>query len=117
MKIRTIALATAGLAFFAGLAAEAKTIEIKMVNSSKDGIMAFQPGFTQASPGDTVKFIPTDQAHSSASALVPAGASKWVGKMNKPVTVTLKKEGVYIFKCDPHLPMAMVGVIQVGKAG
>lgn len=97
------------------IAAQAKTIEVKMVNNSKSGIMAFEPGYVKAEPGDTIKFIPTDLSHSSSSALIPAGASPWVGKLNKPVSVTLKKDGVYIFKCDPHLPMAMVGVVQVGK--
>jgi pseudoazurin len=112
MKLTVVLMAL----MFAGNGAFAKTIEVKMVNKSKDGIMAFEPGFVKADPGDTIKFIPTDQAHSSSSALVPAGAKAWVGKMNQAVTVTLNKDGVYIFKCDPHVPMAMVGVVQVGKA-
>lgn len=104
------------LAFLALPAAvEAKTIEVKMLNNSKSGIMVFEPGYVKADPGDTIKFIPTDLSHSSSSALIPTGASPWVGKLNKPVSVTLKKDGVYIFKCDPHVPMAMVGVVQVGK--
>ena len=28
----------------------------------------------------------------------------------------LEKEGVYLYVCDSHKPMGMVGVIQVGKA-
>ncbi|MBX3039069.1 MAG: pseudoazurin, partial [Bdellovibrionaceae bacterium] len=82
----------------------------------KDGVMAFEPGFVNAQPGDTVVFIPTDRAHNSTSHLVPDGAKPWKGKMDEKLTVKLDKEGVYIFKCDPHLPMGMVGVIQVGKA-
>lgn len=112
MKVTVFLL---GAMLSAGSPAHAKTVEVKMLNSSKDGIMAFEPGYVKADPGDSIKFIPTDSAHSSSSAFLPAGATPWVGKINKPVTVTLKKEGVYIFKCDPHMPMAMVGVVQVGK--
>jgi pseudoazurin len=78
--------------------------------------MTFEPGFVKADPGDTIKFIPTDASHSSTSAFVPPGAKSWQGKMSKEVSVTLKKEGVYLYKCEPHLSMAMVGVVQVGKA-
>lgn len=105
-----------GLALFTAAGAQAKTIEVKMKNMGKDGMMSFEPGFVQAAVGDTIKFTPTDQAHNSTSVLVPKGATPWVGKMNQAVTVTLKTPGVYIYKCDPHLPMAMVGVIQVGAA-
>lgn len=97
------------------LSAEAKTLEIKMVNNGKSGIMAFEPAYLKAEPGDTVKFVPTDASHNSTSVLVPAGAKGWQGKTSKEVSVTLKKEGVYLFKCDPHVSMAMVGVVQVGK--
>ncbi len=31
--------------------------------------------------------------------------------------MTLSKEGVYLYQCDPHMPLGMVGVIQVGAAG
>ena len=29
---------------------------------------------------------------------------------------TLDTEGVYVYQCDPHVMMAMIGVIQVGEA-
>ena len=32
------------------------------------------------------------------------------------ISVTLDTEGVYVYQCDPHVIMAMVGVIQVGEA-
>jgi pseudoazurin len=98
------------------VSAQAKTIEVKMLNTGKDGTMVFEPGFSQAAVGDTLKFNPVDKSHNSSSALVPAGAKAWVGKPDEAVTVKLEKEGVYIFKCDPHSIMAMVGVVQVGKA-
>ena len=45
--------------------------QIKMVNSGKDGMMAFEPGFIQAAKGDTVKFIRTDASHNSSSFFTP----------------------------------------------
>lgn len=95
--------------------ANAKTVEIKMLNSGKDGAMVFEPAFVKVDVGDTVKFVPTDKSHNSSSALVPPGAKPWVGKPDQPVSVKLTKEGLYIYKCDPHSVMAMVGVVQVGK--
>lgn len=108
---------TAALLFtFVSLQAGAKTIEIKMKNSGADGTMVFEPGFVQASVGDTIKFVPTDASHNSSSVVVPAGAKPWTGKPDQAVTVKLEKEGIYLYKCDPHALMAMVGVVQVGKA-
>lgn len=104
------------LILFGALFVHAATIEIKMKNNGQDGVMSFEPGFVKAQLGDTVVFTPTDRAHNSASFLVPPGAKEWKGKMDQKLTVTLEKEGIYIFKCDPHLPMGMVGVIQVGQA-
>ncbi|MGB4118317.1 MAG: pseudoazurin [Polaromonas sp.] len=78
--------------------------------------MAFEPGFVRAAKGDTVKFIKTDASHNSTSFFAPKGAKGWKGKMDEEIVVTLTEEGVYMYQCDPHKPMAMVGVIQVGKA-
>ena len=98
------------------VSSQAKTIEIKMMNNTSEGIMAFDPPFVQAAPGDTVKFVPTDKSHIVESYFVPTGAKSWKGEIDKPVTVKVEKEGVYLYTCQPHAPMAMVGVIQVGKA-
>lgn len=110
-------LIACGLAvFLAVTGAQAATIEIKMKNNGKDGVMAFEPGFVNAQVGDTVVFIPTDRTHNSTSLIVPAGAQAWKGKMDEKISIKLEKEGVYVYKCDPHIPMGMFGVIQVGKA-
>ena len=36
--------------------------------------------------------------------------------LSQDISITLDKEGVYVYQCDPHVMMAMVGVIQVGNA-
>ena len=40
----------------------------------------------------------------------------WAGQLSQDISVVLNTEGVYVYQCDPHLVMAMVGVIQVGEA-
>ena len=90
--------------------------EVKMLNQSDEGIMAFEPGFLKVEPGDTVKFLATDAGHNSASYSTPEGGSTWKGAINEEVTIQFDKEGVYLYVCDPHTAMAMVGVIQVGNA-
>ena len=57
-------------------------------------------------------------AHNSASmeGMIPEGAKKWSGAMNQDISVVLDTEGVYVYQCDPHVMMAMIGVIQVGEA-
>lgn len=93
----------------------AATHEIKMLNNGKDGIMAFEPAFLKANKGDTIKFVPTDAAHDVASVSIPKGAKPFVGAVGKAVTIKVTEEGVYFYECKAHIPMAMVGVIQVGK--
>lgn len=105
-----------GFVLLGSFGSRAATIEIKMKNNGQDGVMTFEPGFVNAQVGDTVVFVPTDRAHNSTSLLVPDGAKTWKGKMDEKLSVKLEKEGVYLFKCDPHLPMGMAGVIQVGKS-
>jgi pseudoazurin len=89
---------------------------VKMLNNGKDGSMVFEPAFVKAAVGDTVVFTPADRgAHNSASLLLPAGATPWKGAFDAEVKVTLEKEGVYLYGCEPHKIMGMVGVIQAGK--
>ncbi len=90
--------------------------EIKMLNSGAGGIMVFEPGFLKVNVGDTVTFLPTDPGHNSVSYFTPEGGVTWEGDFNEAVTITMNKEGIYIYDCVPHTAMAMVGVIQVGNA-
>lgn len=109
-------LVTLAIGAFLASGAFAAEHQIKMLNNGKDGIMVFEPGFVQAAKGDTVKFIKTDASHNSASFFAPKGTKGWKGKPDEEIVVSLSEEGIYMYQCDPHKPMAMVGVIQVGKA-
>tara|TARA_B100001093_G_C26818261_1_gene1010728 strand:- start:448 stop:1035 length:588 start_codon:yes stop_codon:yes gene_type:complete len=91
---------------------------VKMLNSGEGGQMIFEPAVIKVSIGDTIHFKATDMSHNSASVegMVPGGASSWAGQLNQDISVTLDTEGVYVYQCDPHAMMAMIGVIQVGNA-
>ncbi len=109
------------LLFLLSVAGFAKTHEIKMLNKGSDGEkMVFEPAFLKVEVGDTVKFIPTDKGHSvqgiAKKGAMPDGFKPWKGKLNKEEVVQITKEGVYLYKCQPHVGMGMVGIIQAGKA-
>lgn len=100
--------------FFAApvLAADHKVL---MLNYGKDGGMVFEPGFVKAEPGDTITFVPENSSHSVQSYAAPDGAAPWKSKVDERYTVTVDKEGVFLYYCPPHLMMSMIGVVQVGK--
>ena len=91
---------------------------VKMLNSGDGGQMIFEPAVIKVSVGDTIHFKAIDAAHNSVSVdgMVPSGAVSWASQLSQDISVTLDTEGVYVYQCDPHLIMAMVGVIQVGEA-
>ena len=103
-------LATAG-------AANAADHVVKMKNQgAAGGFMVFEPAYTEAAPGDTVTFEPTDPGHNAVSleGMTPKGATPFSGALNEKLTVTLTQPGVYGYQCTPHLIMGMVGVVVVG---
>ena len=44
------------------------------------------------------------------------GVGQFKGGINEEISVKFPKDGVYGYKCLPHVGMGMVGVVQVGKA-
>lgn len=110
------AAVVAGIFTFPAAAAE---IEIKMLNKGTDGeAMVFEPAAVKANVGDVITFVPVDKGHDAASIkeLVPEGVAEAKGKMNQALTVTVEKEGAYVFKCTPHFGMGMVALVIVGDA-
>jgi pseudoazurin len=95
----------------------AAEVEVRMLNKGAEGPMVFEPSLVKITPGDSVKFIPTDKGHNaeSVSGMVPEGAGAFTGKMNEELTVTFDKPGLYGVKCKPHYGMGMVGLVVVGK--
>jgi pseudoazurin len=111
-------MAFAGAVLIAG-SAVAADYEVQMLNRGPDRqTMHFEPAFLKIEPGDTVTFLPIDRGHNSESLLgmIPDGASTWKGEINEAITVTFDVPGLYGYKCQPHLGMGMVGLIQVGDS-
>ena len=111
-------LVFAGLALAAAPAA-AKEHQVKMLNKGAQGLMVFEPAFIKIAPGDTVKFLATNKGHNaeSVAGMAPAGGTTFKGKINEEIVVRFNKQGLYGYKCLPHVGMGMVGLVQVGAAG
>lgn len=90
---------------------------VNMLTSSKEGTMVFEPAFLKVNVGDTVVFKPAQKgAHNSATLLVPSGGKPWKSGVDAEFKTRIEKEGIYLYACEPHKIMGMVGVIQAGKA-
>ena len=114
MKLKL--LLALSLLFALSLAGAAEhTVEMK--NMGADGPMVFEPAVIKVAVGDTVNFVLIDQLHNSESVegLTPEGSVTWKGGMNQNISVTLDKEGVYVYQCTPHVMLGMVGVIVAGE--
>lgn len=106
----------AALCFTLGTAgAHGADIRIRMVDTSKDGPLTFVPIFVKANVGDTLVFSPASKGHTTESLLVPDGAKPWKSGYDKVTRVLVEKEGVYLYGCEAHRRMGMVGVVQVGQ--
>ncbi|WP_108398989.1 pseudoazurin [Devosia submarina] len=115
----TAYLIAGGLAALMSVPALAADHQVQMLNKDSEGrAMQFEPAFLKVAPGDTVTFIATNKGHNSESilTLMPEGAEPWKGKINEEITVIFETEGFYAYKCQPHLGLGMVGLIQVGDA-
>ena len=78
-------------------------------------VTKYEPVVVFTQPGDTVTW--TNMAgHDSVSlpGMIPEGAEAWQSKMGENFTVTLEKEGAYVYKCSPHVSLGMLGAIVVG---
>ena len=99
--------------------ASAETHVIQMLNKNPDDPkqrQVFYPTVLSIQPGDTVRFVPSDKSHNTASVkgAIPQGAEPWRSKLNEEFEITLTEEGTYQYICTPHYGMGMVGVILVG---
>jgi len=115
--IKSIFITVSAIACIA-FSANAAEVEIKMLNKGSDGsITAFEPAFVKIAVGDSVHFISADKGHNAESIanMIPDGATPFAGKTNEEIVVKFDKAGVYGYRCKPHFPMGMVGLIEVGN--
>lgn len=101
----------------APMMAAAREHQVKMLNTGAEGAMVFEPAFTRANPGDTVKFIATNPGHNAQTiaGMLPDGETEQKGAIGKDFVLLVKTPGIYGIKCLPHYAMGMVAVVQVGK--
>lgn len=115
MRVAALPLMLAGV--LSCVPALAEVHEVKMLNRGAAGSMVYEPDYLRIAPGDTVKFIATQNGHNAASVpgLLPAGAEAFKGKINQQIEQTFSVPGLYGIQCIPHLAMGMVMLIQVGE--
>lgn len=79
-------------------------------------ITQWRPMVTFAKPGDTVRFTGmAGHDTQTIDGMIPQDATPWKAKLGEESFVaTVDKEGVWIFKCNPHMTTGMVGVVVVG---
>ncbi len=81
----------------------------------KAAVTKFLPLVVFAEPGDTIVWQ-NMAGHDTASmnGMVPEGAEAWQSKMGEIYSITVDKEGTYLYKCTPHSSLGMMGAIIVG---
>jgi pseudoazurin len=94
----------------AGVAGEPRQHEVKGV------VTQWGPLVTFAAPGDTIVFRQmTGHDTETIEGMIPAGAQGWKSSLcEEGFSVTLSVPGAYVFKCNPHVSMGMVGAVIVG---
>lgn len=101
-------LSLAMIGFSSAAMAESHTVNARAT--------AFDPVALQIQPGDEVAF--TNMGGHNVNfeeGLIPEGAEAHTSALGDNVSYTFEKEGVYLYKCDPHFAMGMVGAIIVGE--
>lgn len=106
--LRVAAALTLGLGMGANALADEHVVKGVITN--------WVPLVTFAKPGDTIKFMQmAGHDTETVEGMLPAGAKPWKSKMGEEgFSITVDKEGAYIFKCNPHMTTGMVGAIVVG---
>lgn len=77
--------------------------------------LKYNPLVIQIQPGDTVAWenMPTHDTQ-SIEGLIPEGAEAWHSQLGQNYERTFSVEGIYVYKCTPHIGAGMGGAIIVG---
>lgn len=79
---------------------------------------AFDPVVVKIKPGDSVNWtnMSGHNVHFEKGN-IPDGVEPYQSPLGDNINRTFDKEGLYLYKCDPHFAMGMVGAIIVGEPG
>merc|ERR1711965_452033 len=93
-----------------------KEIVIDMLNKRDDGQkMVYSQDIAKIEVGDTVKWLPTNKGHNVEFLSGPEGFElPPKSGLNKEVSITFDKPGVYLYVCTPHKVMGMIALVVVG---
>ena len=79
-------------------------------------VTQWRPLLTFAESGDVIRFkgmIGHDTE--TIEGMIPEGSTGWKSKLGEEgFAAVVEKDGIYIYKCNPHITTGMVGVIVVG---
>ncbi len=112
MKILIISL----ISFFISFTTFSKEVVLEMLNKRADGQkMVFSEDVVKVDVGDTVKWLASDKGHNVEFVAGPDGVSlPPKSGLNKDVSITFDKAGIYLYVCTPHKVMGMIGLVVVG---
>ena len=93
-----------------------KEIVIDMLNKRDDGQkMVYILDVANIDVGDTIKWLPTNKGHNVEFLGGPEGFDLPAKSgLNKEVSITFDKPGVYLYVCTPHKVMGMIALVVVG---
>lgn len=76
---------------------------------------SYDPVVLKINPGDSVSWtnMSGHNVHFEEGN-IPEGAETWQSPLGNDVNRTFDKEGLYLYKCDPHFALGMVGALIVG---
>ena len=113
MKILIISL----VSFFISLSTFSKEVVVEMLNKREDGQkMVFSEDVVKVDLGDTIKWLASDKGHNVEFIAGPDGFTlPPKSGLNKDVSITFDKAGVYLYVCTPHKVMGMIGLVVVGN--
>lgn len=78
--------------------------------------LKFSPLVVKIAPGDSVSWTNMSTHNvEMIEGLIPEGAEAFKSEMSQDVTHTFDKEGIYIYKCTPHIGAGMGGAVIVGN--
>jgi len=94
----------------------AAEFNVQALNHGPSGFFVFDPELTRIKPGDSVHFVAVNKGHEvhSLPGLIPAKAQPFNGKLGEDLDVKFVEPGIYVFACQPHTGMGMVGIVVVG---
>ena len=77
--------------------------------------MVFSEDISNIDVGDTIKWLPTNKGHNVEGVRAPDGFNlPPKSGLNKEVSITFDKPGVYLYVCTPHKVMGMIALVVVG---